>query len=91
MSLLMIHVVNPGFRGGSSQPYPVLNGSDFPYLVSQQPLSSYTSLRFFFKKKADHQQNNLDLCSFCSDAQWEKIGPPDPEGQWMKPLPSTAH
>ena len=92
----MIHMVNPGFRGGSSQPYSVLNGNDFPYLVSQQPLSNYASLRCFFvfcfflkkKKKADHQQNNLDPCSFCSDAQWEKIGPPIQRGGgWSLCLP----
>lgn len=64
----MIHIVSPGFRGGNSQPYPVLNKKDlFGFSVA-------TSEPCFFKvkkkkKKADHQQTNLDPRRFYADAQ----------------------
>lgn len=90
LSLLTTHAVNPGCRGSGSQPYPTLNRHNFSLLVSQQPLLSYASSSFK-KWKTDHQQNDLDLCRFCADAQWEKIGHPDPEGQQIKPLPPAAH
>lgn len=51
LSLLVMHIVKPGFRGSSSHAYLILNGIYFSYLVSQQPLLSYASLRLKKKKK----------------------------------------
>lgn len=81
----MVHVVNPRFRASNSHLYLILNGSYFSYLISQQPLSSFSSLRLKKKKKkADHWQDNLDPRRSGADAQWEKIGHPDLEGRLIK-------